>query len=1091
MPSERASSVVAFLFTDIVGSTQLTDTLGDEGAQDIVRLHNSLVRAEVARSGGSEVKTMGDGFMIAFPSASAALNCAVSIQRAISQHNQKNPTREFMVRMGINAGEAIQEEADFFGAAVIVAARINALAGGGEILISEAVKQLVQGMRGIEWKFKGEFQLKGLREAYRIYEVSESGQAEVLSLRRARFVGRERDLEALASCLDEASGGSGLLAVIGGEAGVGKTRLAEEAARNASARGFRVWRGRCSSTEGAPPYLPFIEMLRLYIEERPDDVLIDELGEEATEIARLVPELARRIPLRGETIPLPPEQERYRLLEAVGQLIASLARRRPMLLLLEDVHWADDASCLLLRHLARMVSGTSVIVLATALDREVAPNHPLSLVTAEFGRFQAYRHVSLSGLSVSEIDEILESLGGGAPPEGLAETIFQATEGNAFFVAELVSHLQASQLLLHEDGSWKTDFLTAHWDIPHSIRAVIQRRLASLDEAARRVLSVAAVVGKEFSYEVLDALEEVPADALLDALEEGARMGMIEQAGRAATQFRFTHYATQQTLYEEIPALRRQRSHLRIGEAMERSSTGGPEELAYHFVQAGTMASSAKTSGYMALAGEKARSMAAWEEAAEYFSRALTLADGIEPKERAHLLWRLGEAQSGKGDWESSAMNLRQAMDLYKELEDAETMAWIAYSLRRLYGARGQFAEASEVVQTALDTLGDVTAQVRSRLLAQAGFMRSAFGDVAEGEELLRQSMKIAEESGEAAAKGFSAFITGMHCLSYCRLAEAADWLSRAVDWALEGKDLWSASQASSFRRHILFTLGRPGEAEEAMDEEARLARKAGNFLAVCETKWISSSIACLRGDLERAALLGRELLQLIEAAHADSGIPGALNNLAYIQFLSGDLHAYEELLARALVVYDKMSAAPIDDPRPVLVLLRALSARTADAQALMPDLERYFHLEDPWTTSMAEARITLAAGLAVLGETDGARRLYAPLKEWTASAGYVLTGASSIPQLVSRALGMTASAIGLNEEAVTHFEAAISQATEMTLDAELAECHYWYAKHLLEAATPAGQESGRGHLERAVGIWQAAGMYAQAERADALSRLS
>src|SRR5438445_2046087 len=317
MPSERAPSVVAFLFTDIVGSTQLTDTLGDEGAQEIWRLHNLLVRTEVAGSGGSEVKTMGDGFMIAFPSASAALNCAVSVQRAILQHNQNNPTREFMVRMGINAGEAIPEEADFFGAAVIVAARINALAGGGEILISEAVKQLVQGMRGIEWKFKGEFQLKGLREAYRIYEVSESGQAEVLSLRRARFVGRERDLEALGSCLDEASGGSGLLAVIGGEAGVGKTRLAEEAARNASARGFRVWRGRCNSTEGAPPYLPFIEMLRQYIEERPDDVLIDELGEEATEIARLVPELARRILLRGETIPLPPEQERYRLLEAV------------------------------------------------------------------------------------------------------------------------------------------------------------------------------------------------------------------------------------------------------------------------------------------------------------------------------------------------------------------------------------------------------------------------------------------------------------------------------------------------------------------------------------------------------------------------------------------------------------------------------------------------------------------------------------------------------------------------------------------------------------------------------------------------------
>ena len=164
-----APSVVTFLFTDIVGSTELTDALGDEGAQEILRIHNSLLRAEVGRHGGSEVKAMGDGFMIAFVSPTSALACAVSIQRAIAEHNRKQPAREFMVRMGLNAGEAIHEEADFFGAAVIVAARIAALAEGGEILTSEAVKQLGQGMRGAEYELKGEFQLKGLRETYRIY----------------------------------------------------------------------------------------------------------------------------------------------------------------------------------------------------------------------------------------------------------------------------------------------------------------------------------------------------------------------------------------------------------------------------------------------------------------------------------------------------------------------------------------------------------------------------------------------------------------------------------------------------------------------------------------------------------------------------------------------------------------------------------------------------------------------------------------------------------------------------------------------------------------------------------------------------------
>src|SRR3990172_927931 len=171
MSSRREPSVVTLLFTDVVGSTQLTDLLGDEAAEEILRVHNALVRAEVAHHGGSEVKTMGDGFMIAFDSVTSALACAVGIQKAIAEHNREQPTREFMVRMGLNAGEAIREEADFFGAAVIVAARIAALGEGGEILTSEAVKQLGLGMRGIEYTFKGEFQLKGLREPYRGYQV--------------------------------------------------------------------------------------------------------------------------------------------------------------------------------------------------------------------------------------------------------------------------------------------------------------------------------------------------------------------------------------------------------------------------------------------------------------------------------------------------------------------------------------------------------------------------------------------------------------------------------------------------------------------------------------------------------------------------------------------------------------------------------------------------------------------------------------------------------------------------------------------------------------------------------------------------------
>jgi len=252
----------------------------------------------------------------------------------------------------------------------------------------------------------------------------------------------------------------------------------------------------------------------------------------------------------------------------------------------------------------------------------------------------------------------------------------------------------------------------------------------------------------------------------------------------------------------------------------------------------------------------------------------------------------------------------------------------------------------------------------------------------------------------------------------------------------------------------------------------------------VCETKWISSGIATLKGELGRAESLGTELIRLIEAAHADSGLPGALSNLAYIRFLKGETGAFEEPLARALGVYERMSAAPIDDPRPVLVLLRAMSGRTEDARQLIPGLERLFNFDSGWTASLAEARATLAAALAVLGETDDARRLYEPLKQWTESAGYVLTGASTIPQLVSRVLGMTAAAIGASADADTHFERGIREASELDLSAELAECHYWYGRHLLDRGD---REIGLVQLERASEIWQRAAMPQQATRAAAL----
>ncbi|HSP54103.1 MAG TPA: hypothetical protein VLS25_00815, partial [Dehalococcoidia bacterium] len=481
------------------------------------------------------------------------------------------------------------------------------------------------------------------------------------------------------------------------------------------------------------------------------------------------------------------------------------------------------------------------------------------------------------------------------------------------------------------------------------------------------------------------------------------------------------------------------------------------------------------------------RRMAAWEAAADYYGEALQLAPDENEQERARLLRVLGEAEGGKGGWEKAVASLNEAMLLFDKLGDTETVGWIAYSLRRLYGARGQFTEASEVVRRGLEVLGEADSEVRSRLLAQAGFIRSAFGEQEAAEKFLSMSMETAERLDNPAAKGFAAFIRGMHCLNYARLSEAAEWLTKGTRWSLAGDDAWSASQGSSFRRHILFALGDLSEADRGMDDEERLARKAGNFLAVCETKWISAGIACLRGDLVRAEDLAKQLLALIEASQAESGLPGALINLAYIRFMRGDDEAYEDLLARAIAIYERMSAAPIDDPRPVLFLLRAMSGRAELARDMLPDLEHYFQFDEHWTMSVAEARITLAAGLGVLRACEDAARLYHPLKAWTDSVHYALTGASSAPGLVSRALATAACAAGLEDEASQNYENAIRQSREMDLSTELAEASYGYARHILERPSR-DRKYAFELLHDARRTWERLGMAKQLARADELA---
>src|SRR5215207_2266845 len=308
--------MLTIMMTDVEGSTALRRTRGDQLADETLGLHGAIVREQLGTYGGRERQFLGDGFLLSFPSPVPAVRCAVGIQRALEEHNGSGAQRQVRVRIGIHAGEVTDRDGLLYGQALHVAARITAAAAGGQILVSDGVRQ--QGEREAEWRFvdSGLFWLKGFDERWRLFEVS-LGQAAPVQRRRIMappltpLVGRDTEQANLRRAVDEALAGHGGLALVAGEAGVGKSRLVAEIGGEAEARGMRVLTGHCVDMDSAPPYLPYVELIEQAIScPRSPLALRQALGDVAPEIARIAPALRRFFPDIAQPVELPPELAR-------------------------------------------------------------------------------------------------------------------------------------------------------------------------------------------------------------------------------------------------------------------------------------------------------------------------------------------------------------------------------------------------------------------------------------------------------------------------------------------------------------------------------------------------------------------------------------------------------------------------------------------------------------------------------------------------------------------------------------------------------------------------------------------------------------
>ncbi|MGH7949209.1 MAG: ATP-binding protein, partial [Candidatus Binataceae bacterium] len=489
--------------------------------------------------------------------------------------------------------------------------------------------------------------------------------AEPLILRRAAssvreftegtaFVGRDAERATLLRLLEQARSGEGKIVLIGGPAGVGKTRIAAEIGAQASRTGFLTYAGACYDRDDSVPFIPFVEVLEAALAQATSiDAFRQALGDDAAELARLLPQLRRTFPEIPPPLELPPEQSRRILFDGFAKLIARVARSTPVLILLDDLHWADEGSLSLLNYLAQLVPQLPVLVVCTFRDFELRPDRTLAKSVDELNRLHLVERITLGGLPEREVAQMLRALSGREPPQAVVNLFYSDTEGNPFFVEELFLHLVEQGKLIDSAGEFRRDLKLADVDVPQSLRLLIGRRLARLKDPTQKTLATAAVIGRAFAFELLEAATGGDADSLLDCVEEAEKSGLISSTVQYPdARFQFAHELIRQTVVAGLSAPRRQRLHLDVADAIERLHANALEDqandLAHHLWQAGAAADPERTVRYIAIAAKRAREQGALTETEGHCRQALTLLETMPQtpaRDRQELEMRLALGQ--------------------------------------------------------------------------------------------------------------------------------------------------------------------------------------------------------------------------------------------------------------------------------------------------------------------------------------------------------------------------------------------------------------------------------------------------------------